>query len=116
MRVYGTAALRDIFKVLFTLSAITRSDSVYKTDLCDMCDFTFLQPKEKDPYHIITLRDGDGKGSKAQTKFAKATRHQMSQLCTICVLGLWLLAHFEIVEEYKAFDFTNNDSWFNVKN
>ena len=39
----------------------------------------------------------------------------MAQLSPIGVLGLCLLARFEITEEYKAFDFTSNDSWFNVK-
>ena len=61
---YGTSALRDEFYFLFTLSAVTRSASVYKGDLCDMCYFTFLQQREQDPYHIIILRDSDSKGSK----------------------------------------------------
>ena len=41
--------------------------------------------------------------------------HQLAQLCPIGALGVWILARFEITEEYKVFDFTNNDSWFNVK-
>ena len=92
-----------------------RSDSVYKADLFDGCNFTYLQPREQDPYHTIILRDDDGKGSKVQIKFAKLMKHQMAELCTICELGLWLLARFEITEEYKVFDFTSNDIWFNVK-
>ena len=114
-RVYRTADLRDRFQFLLTLSTVMRSDSVYKANLCDMCDFTFLQRREKDPYHILILRDRDGKGSKVKTKFAKVMRHRLAQLCPIGALGLWLLARFDIAEEYKSFDFTSNGSWFNVK-
>ena len=60
-KVYGTAALRDRFQFLHTLAAVMRSDSVYKADLADMCDFNFKQPREPDPYHIVVMRDGDGK-------------------------------------------------------
>ena len=48
-------------------------------------------------------------------KNTKVTRRQMAQLFPIGALDLWLLVRFEITEECKAFDFTNNDSWFNVK-
>ena len=33
----------------------------------------------------------------------------------IYALGLKVLAFFEIIEKYKAFDFTNNYSWLNVQ-
>ena len=39
----------------------------------------------------------------------------MAKLCPIGSLGVWFLARFEVTEECKVFDFTNNDSWFNVK-
>ena len=55
-----------------------RSDSVSKADLCDICDFMLLQPREKDPYHILVLRDGDGKGSKVKTNFDKVIRHRLA--------------------------------------
>ena len=50
-----------------TLGAVMRSDSLYSADSCDLCDFTFLQPKEGDDYHIIILRNGDAKTSKGKT-------------------------------------------------
>ena len=71
MCVYQTAVLQDRFQFIFNLPTVMRSDSVYRADLCDMCDFTFLQLREKDSYHIIMLRGGDGEGSKVQKKFAK---------------------------------------------
>ena len=36
----------------------------YKAERCDMCDFIFLLPGEKDYYYIMIPKDGDGKGSK----------------------------------------------------
>ena len=65
-RFYGTATLRDRSQFLLTLSAIMRSDSVYNIDLYYMCVFKFLLPKDQDPYHIIIIRHGDGKGSNEQ--------------------------------------------------
>jgi hypothetical protein len=59
--VYGCCALRDRFQFLHTLGAVMRSDSVYKADLADMCNFKFKQPREPDPYHIVVMRDGEGK-------------------------------------------------------
>ena len=37
---------------MFSLSAVLRSDSIYKADLADLCDFNFKQKLEPDPYHI----------------------------------------------------------------
>ena len=49
IRIYGTAALRDRFQFIMTRLAAMRSDSVCNADLCDLYDFTFLQPGEHDP-------------------------------------------------------------------
>ena len=92
-----------------------RSDSLYSADLCDLCDFTFLQPKEGDDYHIMILRDGDAKTSKGKTQYGKVMRHKLPELCSMCALGLYLLVRFEITKEVQTFDFMNNHSWFNQK-
>ena len=114
-RIYGANGLRDRFQLLFSLSAVLRSDSIYKADLADLCDFKFKQKLEPDPYHICILRVGEGKtvGSKAQ--FGKMMRHSNTKMCAIGALGFWLLARFMITDEIGQMDFTNNDSWFNVK-
>ena len=46
--------------MLFSFSAVLRSDSIYKADLSDLCDFK-LQKLEPDPYHVCILRVGEGK-------------------------------------------------------
>ena len=51
-RVYSTSGLRDRFQLLFSLSAVLRSDSIYKADLSDLLDFKFKQKNEPDPYDI----------------------------------------------------------------
>ena len=98
-----------------TLSAVMRSDSVYKADLCDLCDFTFTQPGEHSPYHILILRDGAGKSVKDKPQFGKVMRHRLPELCPIGALGLYLLARFDVTTEHDTFDFCNNRSWFNTK-
>ena len=98
-----------------TLSGVMRSDSLYKSDMCDLCDFKFQQPGEHSPYHILILRDGCGKSVKEKTQFGKVMRHRLPELCPIGGLGLWLLARFEITQEHKNFDFLHNRSWFNFK-
>ena len=87
---YGTSALQDRFQFRVTLSAVIRSDSMYKTDLCDLCDFTFHQPGDSDPYHVLILIDRSGKSAKDKTQFVKVMRHKVTELCPIGVLGLWL--------------------------
>ena len=93
-----------------TLSAVVRSDSLYSADLCALCDFTFSQPKEHDPYHIMILRDGDAKTSKGKAQYGKVMRHRLPELCSICALDLYLLARFEITGEIKTFDLKKNNS------
>ena len=48
--------------------------------------FYILTTKRKNPYNNIILSDGDGNGSKVQTKFAKVMIHQMAELCPTGVL------------------------------
>ena len=42
-QIYGTNRLRDRFQFMFSLSAVFRSDSIYKADLSDLCNFRFKQ-------------------------------------------------------------------------
>ena len=98
-----------------TLSAVMRSDSIYKADLCDLCDFSFTQPGEHSPYHVMILRDGLGKSVKDKPQFGKVMRHRVAELCPIGALGLYLLARFELTKEPQEFDFLTNSSWFNHK-
>ena len=40
---YSGSWIRDRFQFLMTLGSISRSESLYKADLCDLCDFIFKQ-------------------------------------------------------------------------
>ena len=88
-----------------TLSAVMRSDLVYKADLCDLCDFTFQQTGENSPYHILILRDGGDKSVKDRTQFGEVMHHNVAEMCPIGALCLWLLAHFEVTNEQETFHF-----------
>ena len=80
-----------------THSAVMRSNSVYKADLCNLCDFTFQQ--------ILILRNGGGKSVKDKTQFGKVMQHKVAEMCPIGASGLWLLVRFEVMKEQETFDF-----------
>ena len=86
-------------------SAVVRSDSVYKADLCNLCDFTFLQPGELDYYHVLILRDGGGKSVKDKIHFGKVMRHKILELYPIGALDLWLLDRVHVTKEPEDFDY-----------
>jgi len=99
-----------------TLGGVLRSESMYLADLSDLCDFLFHQTLEPDPYHVSVLRIGRGKTNKANNIFGRAMRHKDPRMCSVCGLGLYLLARFQSTNEIdELFDFTNNETWFNIK-
>ena len=114
-RIYGTNGLRDQFQLLFSLSAVLRSDSIYLADLSDLCDFKFKQKREPDPYHVCILRVGEGKTVQQKAQFGKMMRHLNVKICAVGALAFWLYARFMVTSEHEKFDFTNNTSWFNIK-
>ena len=114
-KVYGANALRDRFQMLFSFSAVLRSDSIYKADLSDLCDFKFQQKLEPDPYHVCILRVGEGKTVQKKAQFGKMMRHANVKMCAIGALGFWLYARFLITNEINSIDWTNNQTWFNIK-
>ena len=87
--------MRDRFQFLMTLGFISRSESLYKADFCDLCAFIFKQRREIDPYHILIIRIGFGKtvGSD-HVIYASGMRHFDVTLYPIGTLGLWLLHRF----------------------
>ena len=114
-KVYGLTSLRNRFHYLYTLQAVMRSESLFKTDMADLCDFKFLQKRESAPYHIIVNRIGRGKTVKEKVHFGKVMQHKDVLRCSIGALGLMFLGRFHILNEHQTMDFTNNESWFNKK-
>ena len=46
-----------------------QSDSVYEAELADNCDFSFKQPRDPDPYHIMVEME---KGNSQKGKHSMA--------------------------------------------
>ena len=88
-----------------TLSAVMRSDLVYKADLCNLYDFTFQQSSKHSPYYILILRYGGGKSVRDKIQSGKVICHRVAELCPIGAFGLWLLACFEVTKEHETFYF-----------
>ena len=63
----SSASLRDRYQFLMTLGGVVRMESLYLTDIFDLCDLfiTTEQNKEPDPYNILILRVGAGKTKKS---------------------------------------------------
>ena len=114
-KVSGSSGLRDRFQLLFSLSGVLRSDSIYKADLSDLLDFKFKQKNEPDPYHICILRVGEGKTVINKCQFGKIMRHRKVHMCAMGALGFWLFSRFMVTDEVSKIDFTKNESWFNIK-
>ena len=114
-RIYGASSLRDRFQLLFSLSGVLRSDSIYKADLSDLLDFKFKQKNEPDPYHICILRVGEGKTVQNKCQFGKIMRHIDVHMCAMGALGFWLFSRFMVTDEVKKMDFSDNETWFNMK-
>ena len=61
------------------------------------------------------MRVGEGKTVQQKAQFGKMMRHSNVNMCAVGALAFWLFARFLVTEEYESMDFTNNNSWFNIK-
>ena len=109
------SSIRDRFQFLMTLSGCLRSDSLYKADLCDLCDLVYHQNAERSVYQILILRIGEAKTIKDNAHFGRVLRHVDVTKCAFGALGLWLLARFKETGEMEEYNFEDNFSWFNSK-
>ena len=105
---YGASSLRDRFQLLMTLGGVLRSESLYKADLSDLCDFKFHQKTERDPYHVCILRVSTGKTNADKVLYGRVMRHVDAQLCPIGALAMYLLIRFEVTKEHESIDFEDN--------
>ena len=113
--VFGASALRDRFQFLMTLSGVLRSESLYKADLADLCDFKYKQSRERDPYHILILRVSTGKTNADKILYGRVMRHYLVEQCSIGALALYLLLRFYVTTEIDGIDFLENETWYNIK-
>ena len=114
---YATSSLRDRFHFLMTLGAVLRSESLFKADLSDLCDFILEADKinEPSPYHIVVLRIGEGKQNCDKNIFGRILRHRDPRICGIGALAMYLMLRFHLTQEPQLIDFFDNNSWFNIK-
>ena len=112
---FSAASLRNCCQFLSTLSGILRSESLYRGDLSDLCDFKFQQRNELYEYHIGIQRVSQSKVNKDKVMYGRTMRHRDVELCSIGALGLYLFTRFEVAKEIEHIDFSDNKSWFNRK-
>ena len=63
----------------------------------------------------MILRVGTGKANQRRTIFGRAMRHVDARLCPIGALAFDLHNRLIVTKEYKDFDFSVNNSWFDRK-
>ena len=107
--------MRDRFQFLRSIGSISRNESLYKADLCDLCDFIFKQRREIDPYHILIMTIGFGKTVNSDHAIYARGMIHFDVICPIGALGLWLLHHFFLSNKMKTINFRLNNSWFYKK-
>ena len=114
---FAISSLRDRFHFLMSLGAVLRSESLFKADLSDLCNFILEteQTEEPSPYHIVVLRIGEGKQNSDKNIFGRILRHRDPRLCGVGALAMYLMLRFQHTQEDKLFDFFDNNSWFNIK-
>lgn len=105
-------ALRDRFCFLMTNGGILRGESLFNSELSDLCD---LIKEDEGPHkcHILVMRIAVGKTNALKTLYGRVMRHKDFRLCPIGALAMYFLARFHLSGE--SLDFSSNDKWFNVK-
>ena len=68
---YDMNALRNHIYCLYILYDMMKIDSLFKTDITNLCDFKFFQSREVPPYHIIVNGIGMDKTVKENAHFGK---------------------------------------------
>ena len=95
--VNGASALRDRYHFLMCLCGVLRSESMYLADLTDLCDFMMNPDNDPDPYHILIMRIGEGKGNaNGNAVYVRVMRHKNPRLRAILALDIYLCMRFEV--------------------
>jgi hypothetical protein len=111
---YAISSLRDRFTFLKTHNGILRGESLFKCELSDMFTLT-LKNEGPSPCTILILQVFTGKTNLNKTLYGRVMRHKDVNLCAIGALGLYLHLRFGHSREVDDMDFTDNNSWFDVK-
>jgi hypothetical protein len=109
---YSMASLRDRYCFLMSHCGVLRGESLFKCELSDLCDLV-MDDQGPHPCHILMMRIATGKTNGLKVLYGRVMRHKNVSMCAIGALGLYLLSRFDLTGE--VFDFTSNESWYNVK-
>ena len=113
--IFSASSLRDLYQHLATYRGVLRSESLYRDDLPDLCDFKFHQRLESSPHHIGIQRISMGKSNTDKVLYGRTIRHRQSELCSIEALGFYLLTRFDVSKAIEEIRFDDNKTWFNKK-
>ena len=78
----GMSALRNRYFCLKTHNAILREESLFKSDLSDMCGVTHVEEGSAD-VEIQIMRIATGKTNNLKTLYGRCMRHNNVNLCSL---------------------------------
>ena len=108
----GMSALRNRYFCLKTHNAILRGESLFKSDLSDMCGVTHVEEGSAD-VEIQIMRIATGKTNNLKTLYGRCMRHNNVNLCPLGAAGFYLMMRFHVLDE--KINFSNNEDWFHIK-
>ena len=110
------AGLRNQLTFLCTNTGIMWGESMYKAELSDFPIICFYKADEPHPYEVLVYAIAQGKTNDGRVLYGRFLWAKDPVMCTVGGYGLYLLERFEQTHEMSPPpDFTNNDTWFDMK-
>ena len=113
--IFSIASLRDRYCLLMTTNGILRGESLFKSELSDLCDIVHTDKSTSVEILIHVMRIAIGKTNGLKVLYGRCIRHKEVSECAIGALGLYLLARFSNNDEGNKISFENNEDWFKIK-
>lgn len=110
------ANLRNRYCYLDSLQTLVRAESLWDSQLSNYYFFSHQTTYEPQPYYVMsrTIYVGKTNGEdKGKALTCKSLRHKDPRMCGQGALALYLFARFQTTHE--VFDFSTNETWFNVR-
>ena len=113
--VFSLSSLRDRYCLLYTVNGILRGESLFKSELSDLCDLIHKDQSTGQEILIHVMRIAMGKTNGLRVLYGRCIRHKDVNQCAIGALGLYLLGRSMLTSEFQRIDFSQNEQWFNIK-
>ena len=107
-------SLRNRAQILLDFTAVLRNESLHLANLSDLKILPVELNKHHDIFNVMMLVCETGKTIKKDGKvqYGRVTRHKDVFLCSICVMGLYLMNRFYTNAEFYYDEVRNTSQFF----